>query len=86
MKDLIIHLGHMRSGSTWLENNFFINELGFKQLEEVRADMADMAYCYPLSFSPIQIREDAEPLTIHSIAEDKIPVITRADLLGNSRK
>lgn len=82
MSNLILHVGHTRSGSTWLQKNFFINELGFEQIDEIYYDLLDLAYSHPFSYSPVTLKEKTEPLADKLRAENKIPVISREALTG----
>lgn len=82
--DVLIHIGYVKTGSTWLQRHVTDNpELGFREVADRNAIRTLLIHPNDLWYDPAPFREHVRPKLRTARAEGLIPVVTHERLSGN---
>jgi hypothetical protein len=86
MKELLIHIGYHKSGTTWLQDGFFCrSEMGFTVPSPILRHLAIEYFVIknPFRFDGAEARREFVPWLRETFEADLVPVITHENLCGN---
>lgn len=84
MDSMLIHIGYHKTGSTWLQNDFFIRpETGFSLVPNEKMPVRSLSYRNALDFDAEAIAREFQPGLDQIRSKGKIPVISSERLSGN---